>query len=67
MNITEDMPSGTGINKKALVTLENIHVPEDCTEEEMEDFLKIRCDETNSEFISYDAISGVWKFRVPHF
>ena len=67
VNIQEDMPPGTGINKQAVVTLVGVLLPDDCTEEEMEDFLKLRCADTNSEFISYEAISGVWKFRVSHF
>ena len=67
VNPTKDMPPGTGINKQAVVTLVGVLLPDDCTEEEMEELLKLRCVETNSEFISYEAISGVWKFRVSHF
>ena len=67
MDTDENMPVGKGINQPAVVTLCGIPPLQDQTEDEMAAFLKLKCSEMDSEFISYTAMTGEWKFRVKHF
>ena len=61
---------GTKLNRPAVITMYNILPKEGSDAEAIEKF-KQRIEKStkrmNAELISYDAIRGVWKFRVPHF
>lgn len=67
---------GFGLNKPAEITLLNVkcvdkksghHLSEGVEAEKFEKRLKKKTEEQGAEFVSYDASTGEWKFRVKHF
>lgn len=61
---------GQGLNKPAIVYLDNIFPPDDASELKKSQFLsklKKICLKSGSEFMDYDAEHGQWSFRVEHF
>jgi nuclear pore complex protein Nup98-Nup96 len=70
------VPVGTGLNKRALVTLERCW-PKDKSSgapvmdpAKLEKFaarLKIKTEELGARFVQYDTKTGTWQFEVDHF
>ena len=61
---------GQGLNKPAMVYLDNIFPPDDASDLKKSQFLiklKKICLKSGSEFIDYDPDHGQWSFRVEHF
>ncbi|KAH7529031.1 hypothetical protein FEM48_Zijuj05G0140400 [Ziziphus jujuba var. spinosa] len=76
MDDSKKPPVGQGLNKPAEVTLLNIkcfdkktghqHTQGPKIEKYMQ-MLKRKAEEQGAEYVSYDPMKGVWKFRVNHF
>ncbi|GAB4847339.1 hypothetical protein Ancab_026396 [Ancistrocladus abbreviatus] len=69
-------PVGQGLNKPAEVTLLNIKCYDKKTGrqytegprvEKYKEMLKKKAEDQGAEFVSYDPVTGEWKFRVNHF
>lgn len=69
-------PIGQGLNKPAEVTLLNIKCSDKKTGqqwtegpkiEKYKEMLKKKAEDQGAEFVSYDPVKGVWKFKVRHF
>ncbi|XP_056174189.1 nuclear pore complex protein NUP98A isoform X2 [Syzygium oleosum] len=69
-------PIGQGLNKPAEVTLLNIKCSDKKTGqqwtegpkvEKYKEMLKKKAEDQGAEFVSYDPVKGVWKFKVNHF
>lgn len=69
-------PIGQGLNKPAEVTLLNIKCSDKKTGqqwtegpkiEKYKELLKKKAEDQGAEFVSYDPVKGVWKFKVSHF
>ncbi|KAI6701907.1 hypothetical protein NL676_011043 [Syzygium grande] len=69
-------PIGQGLNKPAEVTLLNIKCSDKKTGqqwtegpkvEKYKEMLKKKAEDQGAEFVSYDPVKGVWKFKVSHF
>ena len=61
---------GQGLNKTAVIFLNNIFPAENSTNEKIKQFpekLKKICLKSGSEFLDYDSNNGEWIFRVKHF
>jgi nuclear pore complex protein Nup98-Nup96 len=61
---------GYGLNKSAIIYLDDIYPPEGSTLQKRNSFIdKLRkiCEKSGSEFIDYSLTSGQWIFRVQHF
>ncbi|XP_074266493.1 nuclear pore complex protein NUP98A-like [Silene latifolia] len=66
---------GEGLNKQAEVTLLNVKCSDKTGKEyksgkmvdKFLEKLKKVAEEQGAEFVSYDAVNGVWKFQVQHF
>lgn len=76
MDESEKPPVGQGLNKPAEVTLLNIkcmdkksgkQVTEGPRVEKYKEMLNRKAGEQGAQFVSYDAVSGEWKFKVEHF
>ncbi|CAN8284455.1 unnamed protein product [Cochlearia groenlandica] len=70
-------PVGHGLNKPSEVTLLNIKCMDKKTGKQVKEegarldkykeMLKRKGEEQGAEFVSYDCVSGEWKFKVQHF
>lgn len=61
---------GYGLNKSAIIYLDDIYPPEGSTLQKRNlftDKLRKICEKSGSEFIDYSLASGQWIFRVQHF
>lgn len=76
LNDLNKPPVGQSLNKPAEVTLLNVKCIDKKTGIQHMDGEKVRrytamlikkTEETGAEFVSYDPVEGVWKFRVQHF
>lgn len=76
LNDLNKPPVGQSLNKPAEVTLLNVKCIDKKTGIQYMDGEKVRrytamlikkTEETGAEFVSYDPVEGVWKFRVQHF
>ncbi|CAH2047407.1 unnamed protein product [Thlaspi arvense] len=76
MDESKKPPVGEGLNKPAEVTLLNIkcidkqsgkQVKEGPRVEKYKEMLKRKAEEQGAQFLSFDAVSGEWKFKVEHF
>lgn len=72
----EKPPAGRGLNKPAVVTLLNVkcinrktgqHFTEGPNVDKYERMLMKRAEEQGAESVSFDAVRGVWTFKVNHF
>jgi hypothetical protein len=57
-------PPGEGLNIPAEVTMEKLYPPPDS---ELEKYINDLRSKANTEFISYDPETGIWRFVVEHF
>ncbi|KAL9174945.1 hypothetical protein ABFS82_02G084000 [Erythranthe guttata] len=73
---TKKPPAGQSLNKPAEVTLMNVKCINKKTGKEFVDGVEVqrykeilikKASEHGVEFVSYDPVQGVWKFRVQHF
>lgn len=76
MDKTKKPPVGMGLNKPAVVTLLNVKYFDKKTGEQytygpivekMKNLLMKKTGEQGAEFLSYDAVTGVWKFALKNF
>jgi hypothetical protein len=61
---------GSGLNKRATITLHNVFPKEGSTDRKKQEFdrkLRDYCVSSGAEFIAYDRTTGSWKFEVQHF
>ncbi|GAB2230349.1 hypothetical protein Drorol1_Dr00014612 [Drosera rotundifolia] len=76
MDDNKKPPVGQGLNKPAEVTLLNIKCHDKKTGQQYTEgpkikkyteMLKKKAEDQGAEFLSYDAVTGEWKFKVNHF